>query len=66
MSLELDIFNKLMRQKKENDHVAKNTWSCDGCVFEPPSSCDGKPCSACEPSDPFMSCFVAKLEEDAD
>jgi len=23
------------------------SWSCEPCVFYPPSSCDGKPCSQC-------------------
>ena len=28
MSLEIDIFNKLLKMRKENDHVKENTWSC--------------------------------------
>ena len=29
---------------------------CADCVHYPPSSTDGKPCCACDPDDPLMSC----------
>lgn len=57
MSLEIDIFNKLLKMRKENDHVKENTWSCKGCIYEPPSSSDGKPCCICEPSNPDLNYY---------
>lgn len=35
-------------------------WICDYCVHYPPSSCDGKPCTMCDPDDPLFDCFCAK------
>ena len=32
-------------------------WICGTCVYYPPSSGDGKPCSYCNPDDPFMNCY---------
>ena len=33
---------------------------CQTCVYYPPSSCDGKPCTQCEPENPFLSCYREK------
>lgn len=33
---------------------------CADCRYYPPSSLDGKPCCACDPSDPLMNCHDAK------
>jgi len=38
----------------------ENKDPCADCRFYPPSSLDGKPCCACDPSDPFMNCHDAK------
>lgn len=35
-------------------------WNCEDCIYYPPSSGDGKPCSVCNVEDPFMSCHVQK------
>lgn len=35
-------------------------WDCESCMYYPPSSCDGKPCSICDPSDPFLNCYCEK------
>ena len=37
---------------------------CETCVYYPPSSCDGKPCTQCDPESPFQNCYV-KNEEDS-
>lgn len=34
-------------------------WDCESCVYYPPSSCDGKPCS----DDPFLNCYEKKEHE---
>lgn len=33
---------------------------CKTCVYYPPSSCDGKPCTQCDPESPFQNCYVKK------
>lgn len=33
---------------------------CKTCVYYPPSSCDGKPCTQCDPEDLFHNCYVNK------
>ena len=35
-------------------------WICESCVYYPPSSCDGKPCSFCDPDEPYMNCYSKK------
>lgn len=30
---------------------------CESCVFYPPSSFGGKPCSYCDTSNPYMNCY---------
>ena len=30
---------------------------CESCVFYPPSSFGGKPCSFCDTSNPYMNCY---------
>lgn len=32
-------------------------WICEGCVYYPPSACDGKPCCQCITSEPEMICY---------
>ena len=46
-------------------------YPCADCRWSPPSSCDGKPCCACDPDDPLLNCYarredtpVARVEED--
>ena len=42
-----------------------SNWICESCVHYPPSSCDGKPCSFCDPDDKYLNCYE-KFEEDED
>lgn len=35
-------------------------WICESCVNYPPSSCDGKPCCACDPDEPMLNCYQRK------
>lgn len=39
-------------------------WICETCVYYPPSSGDGKPCSCCNPDDPLMNCYSEREMED--
>ena len=42
-------------------NIAK--WVCESCIYDPPSSTDGKPCTKCNPDDPFWSCYSEKLSD---
>jgi len=43
---------------------AEDDYSCSTCRFNPPSSCDGKPCTVCDTSDPLMNCYQkAEVDE---
>ena len=33
---------------------------CKTCIYYPPSSCDGKPCTQCDPKILFHNCYVNK------
>ena len=33
---------------------------CKTCIYYPPSSCDGKPCTQCDANNPFFNCYVNK------
>ena len=33
---------------------------CKTCIYYPPSSCDGKPCTQCDPESLFHNCYVNK------
>ena len=33
---------------------------CKTCIYYPPSSCDGKPCTQCDPENPFLNCYREK------
>ena len=35
-------------------------WLCEACIYYPPSSCDGKPCSQCDPESHFNNHFESK------
>ena len=37
--------------------------NCETCKYYPPSSCDGKPCSVCEPDDVHRSCYDSIYED---
>ena len=39
-------------------------WVCESCIYYPPSSTDGKPCTQCNPDDPFWSCYSEKSSND--
>ena len=45
---------------------AEEDWICESCVHYPPSSCDGKPCCACDPDDPMLNCYQKKESTDND
>ena len=45
---------------------AKEDWICESCVHYPPSSCDGKPCYACNPDVPMLNCYQKKESTDND
>lgn len=36
---------------------------CETCIYYPPSSCDGKPCTMCDPSDIYTDCYEEKETE---
>lgn len=33
---------------------------CEDCIYYPPSSLDGKPCSYCDTDSEWLNCFVQK------
>lgn len=33
---------------------------CKTCIYYPPSSCDGKPCTQCDITNPFLTCYREK------
>lgn len=33
-------------------------WRCESCIYFPPSSLGGKPCSYCWESDPYLDQYV--------
>ena len=37
--------------------------SCDTCIYNPPSSCDGKPCCFCDTENPLLNCYQRMAEE---
>ena len=48
---------------REVDHfrdATKKDYHCADCRWSPPSSCDGKPCCACEPDIPGLNCYERK------
>lgn len=60
-----DIFGDVGNQrnlKTRRKIMSKNdaSWGCESCVYYPPSSCDGKPCSVCDPDDPLLNCYEKK------
>lgn len=34
-----------------------------GCAYWPPSAKDGKPCSVCDTSEPYLNCFQPKTKD---
>lgn len=38
-------------------------WICESCIYYPPSSGDGKPCSMCDPDCTFLNCYSKKEDE---
>lgn len=40
-------------------------YICESCIYSPPSSLSGKPCSACDPDDPLTSCYQGKGDEES-
>lgn len=48
---------------EENPHPCE-PYICESCVFGPPSSGDGKPCSTCDPCDPLLNCYIRKANNE--
>lgn len=42
--------------------VMTDAWKCETCVHYPPSSCDGKPCTQCDPDNVYFNCYLKKEE----
>jgi len=42
--------------------TAHAVYPCDTCAYSPPSSCDGKPCTMCDPNDPILNCHRPATE----
>lgn len=42
----------------------KEEYKCESCVYNPPSSCDGKPCTQCDTRNPFTNCYVPADKEE--
>lgn len=38
-------------------------WTCESCIYYPPSSCDGKPCCMCDVNDPLFNCYCEREDE---
>ena len=76
-SVEDDLFPELTAEEKaenkaeakrimEVDQIAnydKKVYLCADCRLSPPSSGDGKPCCACDPDDPLVSCYEKREAE---
>ena len=41
----------------------ENEWQCETCIYYPPSSLNGKPCTMCDPDDPLLSSYCEKEKE---
>ncbi len=35
-------------------------YICESCIYYPPSSCDGKPCTMCDPNNVYLNCHCEK------
>lgn len=40
----------------------KEEYKCESCVYNPPSSCDGKPCTQCDTRNPLTNCYIQAEE----
>ena len=55
-----DLFPELTEEEKaENKRLAH---LCNSCRWSPPTSFDGRPCCACDPSDPLMSAYEPEVK----
>lgn len=62
ISTEEDLFPELTDEEKtQNKEIAKN-YPCFTCIWSPPSSGDGKPCSQCDPNNSARNCYQRKEE----
>lgn len=59
-------YSALFREMKDNLETLHpcEPYICESCVFGPPSSGDGKPCSTCDPCDPRLNCYIRRTDED--
>lgn len=57
--VEKDPIEYAMEQEQwyEEQPYEQEPYPCDDCRHAPPSSFDGKPCSACDPNDELLSCY---------
>ena len=51
------LFNSVGKNRIKKDNKA---WKCETCVYYPPSSCDGKPCTQCDPDNVYFNCYLKK------
>lgn len=38
-------------------------WTCETCIYYPPSSLSGKPCYMCDPDDPYLNAYEPMEDE---
>ena len=50
-------YGKVKMGKDDRPSYTVGKWECDTCRFYPPSSCDGKPCTQCDTTNPLTSCY---------
>ena len=36
---------------------------CSTCIHNPPSSCDGKPCTQCDPDSVYFNCYQKAVDD---
>lgn len=42
----------------------KEEYKCESCIYNPPSSCDGKPCTQCDTRNPLTNCYIPADKEE--
>lgn len=55
-----DIRGYMSSPKVEGCRKWESCLTCDSCIYEPPSSLDGKPCSMCDTNDPILNMHTNK------
>lgn len=44
----------------------QSIYTCETCIFNPPSSGDAKPCCVCDPDSPLLNCYQRRADNDRD